>query len=172
MITEIKSYPLWAYSFTILQLYLATPHQYRLFATIPPLMPTITSYNLTLKRFQLINSTVDQSPQMLSVWLIVGLSSLTWVGRSGLESGAGWGCTPVVHLAINANRINQPSPRTTLRAPTRQDETPALSAALCKSNCTFCHLGVVWLRSNIQYSNYLTFDKHQAPKEKKKNHGL
>ena len=63
MITEIKSYPLWAYSFTILQLYLATPHQYRLFATIPPLMPTITSYNLTLKRFQLINSTVDQSPQ-------------------------------------------------------------------------------------------------------------
>jgi len=31
------------------------------------------------------------------VWLVAGLSSLTWPESDRLDSGAGWGCTPVVH---------------------------------------------------------------------------
>ena len=44
-----------------------------------------------------------------SMWVMDGLSSLTWPESDWLDSGAGWGCTLVVHWAINVHGLNQPS---------------------------------------------------------------
>ena len=47
------------------------------------------------------------------VWMMAGWSNLPW-SKSDLTVGpAWWGCTPVVHWAINVPRCNQPSPHTT-----------------------------------------------------------
>ena len=61
------------------------------------------------------------------LWLMDGLSSLTWPESDWLHSGACWGCTHTHSCALDyqAHRLNQPSPRT-LRSLTWQHGTPAL----------------------------------------------
>ena len=50
-----------------------------------------------------------------------------------LDSGVGWGCTPVVHGVIMAHRINQPSPHTLRREPLSwQHVTSARLAPACR----------------------------------------
>ena len=43
---------------------------------------------------------------------LIGLSSLTWPASNWLDSGAGWGCTPVAHWLTNVHGSNPPSPHT------------------------------------------------------------
>ena len=63
-----------------------------------------------------------------------GLGSLTWPESDWLDPGAGWGCTPVAHWAINVYRISQPSPHSLRkRSPAWEAGAPAhvaLSAIL------------------------------------------
>ena len=44
--------------------------------------------------------------------MIAGSSSRTLPESDWLDSGAGWGCTPVLHWEINIHRSNQQSPDT------------------------------------------------------------
>ena len=46
------------------------------------------------------------------VCVMVCSSNLTWPESDWLVSGAGWGCTPIVHWKINVHTFNQPSPHT------------------------------------------------------------
>ena len=62
---------------------------------------------------------------MACKWMMAGLSSLPWPESDWLDSGAWWGCTPVVHWAISVHRLNQPSPHThSERSATWQHEAP------------------------------------------------
>ena len=54
--------------------------------------------------------------------MCVDLHSLTWPESDWLDSGAEWGCTPVVHSASNVHRLNQPSTHA-LRSPAWQHVT-------------------------------------------------
>ena len=55
-----------------------------------------------------VKSAFDECGNVCGWWLVEAASA----GGVWLDSGAGWGCTPVVHWVISVYRLDQPSPHT------------------------------------------------------------